>query len=170
MLCSDCLRSISPALTKQNSSKPGYFRASRMHSSLALLPVGVSAFTVQLCSLKLSQLALLCRRAPAWHTAGLPGQASGKHWEPHGPHRAASSPAQPPRAAWFGASWQDSSPGAGLTGTRSPQGPRFQPLHSLESLRVFLKGQKEISLLLSSSLILKYSSLQPALNAAIPYS
>lgn len=31
---------------------------------------------------------------------------------------------------------------------RSPQGPRLQPLLSLESLRVFLKGQKEISLLL----------------------
>lgn len=48
VLCSEHLRSISPALMTQNLSKPGYCRASPTCPSLALLLVGVSTFTVQL--------------------------------------------------------------------------------------------------------------------------
>lgn len=56
-----------------------------------------------------------------------------------------SSPARLPGPQ---VSRQGDSPRAGFVSTRSPQGPHFQPLCSLESLRAFLKGQKEISLLL----------------------
>lgn len=62
-------RSISAALPRPNSSRPGYLRVLAQHPS--------PAFSVQLrneTSLKYSQAMLLCRKMPAWPAAALPRQ------------------------------------------------------------------------------------------------
>lgn len=149
---------ISAALPRQNSSRPGRLR---------VLPQ-CPCHALQLCQLLVS-LPLLGSSAmkQAWdvpreHSSGgkcQPGteqcpwaglrEVLTEQW----PGTEQSMPVLQPGLAAPGlpgskVSQQEDSSRPGFVSTRSPPGPHFQPLCSLESFRVFLKGQKEISLLL----------------------